>query len=36
MAITFTIVFFIKKLENNWYAHLRPQSTERPIIEAPQ
>ncbi len=35
MAITFTIVFFIKKLEKRWHAHLQPQSTEQPAIEAP-
>jgi arginine/ornithine transport system permease protein len=27
MAITFIIVFFIKKLEGRWFAHLRPQET---------
>lgn len=35
MAITFTIVFFVRKLENRWYAHLQPQLTEKPAIEAP-
>lgn len=34
MAITFLIVFVIKKLEVHWYAHLQPQS-QRPVIEAP-
>ncbi len=35
MSITFTIVFFIKKLEKRWHAHLQPQSTDQPAIEAP-
>ena len=25
MAITFTIVFFVKRLENRWHRHLQPQ-----------
>lgn len=36
MFLTFIIVFLIKKLENKWFAHLQPQSTSRPVIEAPQ
>ena len=35
LTITFIIVFFIRKLEKNWYAHLQPQSTTKPVIEAP-
>lgn len=35
MSITFLIVFLIKKLEIRWYAHLQPQSTFKPVIEAP-
>lgn len=35
LAITFTIVFLVKKLETRWYAHLQPQSTTRSAIEAP-
>jgi arginine/ornithine transport system permease protein len=27
MALTFTIVFLLKKLEFRWFAHLRPQTT---------
>ena len=34
MAITFLIVFLVKKLEVRWFAHLQPQST-RKSIEAP-
>lgn len=36
LAITFCIVFLVKKLEKKWYAHLQPQSTIKPVIEAPQ
>jgi arginine/ornithine transport system permease protein len=35
LAITFIIIFFIKKLENRWYKHLQPQSDIKPAIEAP-
>jgi len=35
LAITFIIVFLIKKLENRWYKHLQPQSDIKPAIEAP-
>ncbi len=36
MAITFVLIFFIKKLEKRWHAHLQPQSVEeQPVIEAP-
>jgi len=35
MAITFTMVFFIRKLEKRWHAHLQPQLTEKAAIEAP-
>jgi len=35
LAITFFIVFLVKKLETSWYAHLRPQSASKPVIEAP-
>lgn len=35
MSITFIIVFLIKRLEIRWFAHLQPQSTSSPIIEAP-
>jgi arginine/ornithine transport system permease protein len=34
MAITFLIVFLVKKLEVRWFAHLQPQSTHK-SIEAP-
>jgi arginine/ornithine transport system permease protein len=34
MAITFLIVFLVKKLEIRWFAHLQPQSTHK-SIEAP-
>jgi arginine/ornithine transport system permease protein len=34
MAITFLIVFLVKKLEVRWFAHLQPQST-KPAVEAP-
>ena len=34
LAITFLIVFLVKKLEIRWFAHLRPQSTKEGI-EAP-
>ena len=36
MSITFIIVFLVKRLEKRWFAHLHPQSTSAPIIEAPQ
>ena len=36
MSLTFVIVFLIKKLEKKWFAHLQPQSTSAPVIEAPQ
>jgi len=35
MAITFTIVFLVKRLEKRWHAHLQPQLVEKPAIEAP-
>ena len=35
MSLTFIIVFFIKRLEIKWFAHLQPQSTTTPAIEAP-
>lgn len=35
MSLTFIIVFFIKRLEIKWFAHLQPQSTTAPAIEAP-
>jgi len=34
MAITFLIVFLIKKLEVHWFAHLQPQ-VDKTVIEAP-
>ena len=34
MAITFLIVFLIKKLEVRWFAHLQPQ-VDKTVIEAP-
>ena len=36
MSLTFVIVFLIKRLETKWFAHLQPQSTSRPVIEAPE
>ncbi len=36
MSLTFLIIFFIKKLEVKWFAHLQPQSTSRAAIEAPR
>ncbi len=35
LLLTFILVFFIKRLENRWFAHLQPQSDSRPVIEAP-
>lgn len=35
MAITFTAVFLIKRLEKRWHAHLQPQLVEKTAIEAP-
>ena len=35
MSLTFIVVFFIKRLEIKWFAHLQPQSTAAPAIEAP-
>lgn len=35
MAITFTAVFLIKRLEKRWHAHLQPQRVEKTAIEAP-
>lgn len=35
MSLTFIIVFLIKRLEIKWFAHLQPQSTATPAIEAP-
>jgi arginine/ornithine transport system permease protein len=29
MALTFLIVFLVKKLEGRWFAHLRPMSTAK-------
>lgn len=34
MALTFIIVFLVKKLETSWFAHLQPES-QKPVIEAP-
>ena len=34
MAITFTIVFFVKRLENRWHRHLAPQSIKKPAVES--
>jgi len=34
MAITFLIVFLVKRLEIRWFAHLQPQKN-KPVIEAP-
>ena len=34
MAITFLIVFLVKRLEVHWFAHLQPQKSQ-PVIEAP-
>ncbi len=36
LCITFILIFFLKKLEKKWHAHLAPQATEPPVIEAPQ
>lgn len=36
MSLTFLIIFFIKKLEVKWFAHLQPQSTSDAVIEAPR
>ena len=36
MSLTFLIIFFIKKLEVKWFAHLQPQSTSGAVIEAPR
>lgn len=33
MCITFTIVFFVRRLENKWHAHLQPQLSEKAAIE---
>jgi arginine/ornithine transport system permease protein len=35
MAITFTIVFFIRLLEKKWHAHLQPADQSVITIEAP-
>ena len=35
LGLTFIIVFLIKRLEKRWFAHLQPQATTRPVIEAP-
>ncbi len=35
LGLTFVIVFLIKRLEKRWFAHLQPQSTPTPVIEAP-
>ncbi len=35
LCLTFVLVFFLKKLENRWHAHLQPQTVEPPVIEAP-
>ncbi len=35
MAITFLIVFLVKKLEVHWFAHLQPQSTTEQVVKAP-
>ena len=36
LSLTFIIVFLIKQLEKRWFAHLQPQATTTPVIEAPQ
>ena len=36
LCLTFILVFFLKKLEKRWHAHLKPESVEPPVIEAPQ
>ncbi len=36
LCLTFILVFFLKKLERRWHAHLKPQAIEPPVIEAPQ
>ncbi len=36
MSLTFLIIFFIKKLEVKWFAHLQPQSTSAAVIEVPR
>lgn len=35
LAITFLIVFLVKKLEVRWFAHLQPQSTKATIETSP-
>jgi arginine/ornithine transport system permease protein len=35
LAITFLIVFLVKKLEVHWFAHLQPQSTTEQVVESP-
>ena len=35
MAITFLIVFLVKKLEVRWFAHLQPQSTQKAVETPP-
>jgi arginine/ornithine transport system permease protein len=35
MAITFTIVFFVRRLEKRWHGHLQPQDQSVAKIEAP-
>lgn len=35
LCLTFILVFFLKKLEIRWHAHLQPQTVEPPVIEAP-
>ena len=34
LAITFLIVFLVKKLEVRWFAHLQPQSTTEQVVES--
>lgn len=35
MALTFIIVFLVKRLEIKWFAHLQPQSTATATVETP-
>ena len=35
MAITFAIVFFVRRLEKRWHGHLQPQDQSVSKIEAP-
>lgn len=33
MAITFLIIYFVKRLEIRWYAHLEPQAISEKTID---